>query len=107
MKDTDRRPSVCPECGRLRNAAKYPVCTNYACSVALPQKRYVWVSASQAKIILNPAELLQNPDFDREKDFIYRLGEEIEVKVTVEVKNKKPLYRENARGYHISFENRD
>jgi len=72
-------------------------------------KRYVWIRADgEAKIIdTDIVELWQGPYFDRDKDRIYELGPEVEVKVTVEVKNKKPVYRENASGYRTPFENRD
>ena len=72
-------------------------------------KRYVWIRADgEAKIIdTDIVELWQGPYFDRDKDRIYELGAEVEVKVTVEVKNKKPVYRENASGYRTPFENRD
>jgi hypothetical protein len=72
-------------------------------------ERYVWIRADgEAKIIdTDIVELWQGPYFDREKDRIYRLGEEVEIRVTVAVKNKKPVYRENASGYRTPFENRD
>jgi len=31
--DTDWRPSVCPQCGRLRHAARHPICKNPLCSM--------------------------------------------------------------------------
>jgi hypothetical protein len=60
-------------------------------------ERYVWIRANgEAKIIATDVvELWQSPSFDREKDRIYRLGEEIEVKITAEVKNKT-VYRERS-----------
>lgn len=125
MEDTDWRPSACPSCGRLRNAARYPVCENKECrdyglytGVGLDKvertmtpntsKRYVWIRADgEAKIIdTDIVELWQGPYFDREKDRIYELGAEVEIKVTVAVKNKT-VYRENASGYRTPFENRD
>jgi RPA family protein len=71
-------------------------------------KRYVWLRADgEAKIVdTDIVELWQGPYFDREKDRIYELGAEVEIKVTVEVKNKT-VYRENANAYRTPFENRD
>ena len=118
MEDTDWRPSSCPVCGHYRAAARNPVCTNLKCVTHPMEKttmikkepqRYVWIrDDGEAKIIdTDIVELWQGPYFDRDKDRIYELGAEVEVKVTVEVKNKKPVYRENASGYRTSFENRD
>lgn len=71
------------------------------------EQRYVWILADgEAKIITDPVAVYQGPYFDREKDRIYVLGNEVEVKITVEVKNK-PVYRESASGYRTPFENRD
>lgn len=167
MEDTDWRPSPCPLCGVMREAARNPVCPNYACGVTLPpkpkgdcdvvfdflsphngeywfkcktcgasdwcgrhdkfeqheplkdckgtrmitpkeNKRYVWIRADgEAKIVdTDIVELWQSPSFDREKDRIYELGAEVEIRVTVALKNKT-VYRENASGYRTPFENRD
>lgn len=122
MEDTDWRPSPCPECGAMREAARYPRCDNHRCSeygrggpdkvertmTPNTSKRYVWIRADgEAKIVdTDIVELWQGPYFDREKDRIYELGAEVEIKVTVAVKNKT-VYRENASGYRTSFENRD
>ena len=72
-------------------------------------ERYVWIRANGDATVIDTdiVELWQSPSFDREKDRIYRLGEEVEVKVSVQIKNKKPVYRENASGYRTPFENRD
>jgi hypothetical protein len=71
-------------------------------------QRYVWIRANgDATIVNDPVELWQDPCFSKTEDRIYRLGEEVEVKVSVEVKNKKPVLRENASGYRTPFENRD
>lgn len=53
-------------------------------------KRYVWIRADgEAKIIdTDIIELWQGPYFDREKDHIYELGNEVEIKISVNVKNK-------------------
>jgi hypothetical protein len=82
----------------MREAARHPVCPNYACGVTLPSKRYVWIRANgEANIIdTDIVELWNGPIFDREKDRIYELGAEVEIKVTVTVKNKNPTYRERS-----------
>ena len=66
-------------------------------------KRYVWIRAGiDAKIIdTDIVELWQGPYFDKEKDRIYELGAEVEIKVTVAAKNKT-VYRSAHRG---PFEN--
>ena len=112
MEDTDWRPSPCPGCGVMRDAARHPVCENTNCEfyhsnvksyhqaknerTMTPKepKRYVWIRADgEAKIIdTDIVELWQGPYFDKEKDRIYELGNEVEIKVTVAVKNKT-LYR--------------
>ena len=119
MEDTDWRPSPCPACGEMREAARTPVCRNPDCSEDVAkrnlrmfkpkeEKRYVWIRANfnDATIISDPVALWQDPSFDREKDRIHELGAEVEVMVTVNVKHK-PVYRENASGYRTPFENRD
>ena len=109
MEDTDWRPSACPDCGKMRNAERHPVCTNTECvSYARgehnrketrmfkpkEEKRYVWIRANfnDATIISDPVAVWQDPSFDRNKDRIYELGAEVEVMVTVNVKHK-PVYR--------------
>ena len=119
MEDTDWRPSPCPVCGEMREAARTPVCRNPDCGEDVAkrnlrmfkpkeEKRYVWIRANfnDATIISDPVALWQDPNFDREKDRIHELGAEVEVMVTVNVKHK-PVYRENASGYRTPFENRD
>lgn len=73
--------------------------------------RYVLIrDDGESKIIDTENDLLelwQGPYFNPEKDRIYRLGEEIEIRVTVEVKKKNTVYREKASGYRTPFENRD
>ena len=61
-------------------------------------KRYVWLRADgEAKIIdTDIVELWQGPYFDREKDRIYELGDEVEIKVSVSVKKKGTVYRERS-----------
>jgi len=107
MEDTDWRPSPCPHCGEMRGAAKNPVCQNHACQVKDYAKKsnesertmikkepefYVWIrSDGKVSIIDDPVEVYQSSDFDKAGDHIHRLGEEVEVRVTVEVKKKKPV----------------
>jgi hypothetical protein len=63
--------------------------------------RYVWVHYSNqtqnetytVHLIDDPVEAWNGSSFDRERDRIYRLGEELEVKVSVEVKNKNSMFR--------------
>jgi len=61
------------------------------------EKRYLWVRKDWSmSIIEDPTALLdptQYSNFDAENDTIYEIGAEVEVKVTVEVKNKNPVYR--------------
>ena len=114
------RPSSCPLCGEWREAQRAPVCENPKCDgnvnpeknmIKKEPKRYLWVRKDRTMLIIDdPAALLdatQYSNFDAEKDTIYEIGPEVEVKVSVEVKNKKPVYRENASGYRTPFENRD
>lgn len=117
MEDTDWRPSSCPVWSLSSSRKKSRVYQPQVCNSPMGERtmikqepeRYVWVRADgEAKIVdTDIVELWQGPYFDREKDRIYRLGEEVEIKVTVQVKNKKPVYRENALGYRVPFENRD
>ena len=108
MEDTDWRPSSCPVCGEMREAARTPVCRNPDCGEDVAkrnlrmfkpkeEKRYVWIRANfnDATIISDPVALWQDPNFDREKDRIHELGAEVEVMVTVNVKHK-PVYRSQA-----------
>jgi hypothetical protein len=104
MEDTDWRPSACPLCEKTREAARTPVCRNPKCDLYVGEarmttskenKRYVWIRADgEAKIIdTDIVELWQGPYFDREKDRIYELGAEVEIKVSVAVKNQT-VYRD-------------
>ena len=121
MRDTDWRPSPCPVCGYWREAAEHPVCTNPNCNKkertlkpagyskgeplsdaqTVEPMRYVWVHYSnQAQnetytvhLIDDPVEAWNGSSFDRERDRIYRLGEEVEVKISVEIKNKNSMFR--------------
>ena len=107
MKDTDWRPSPCPECGEMRKAARHPVCRNVDCVNDVVKRhlktitkqepeRYVLLrSNGYATIIEDPVMAWNDSTFNKLEDRIYRLGEEVEVKVSVSVKNKKPVYRGN------------
>lgn len=82
-------------CGRERD--EYEICPNKYCNkktqnmiMKTEAKRYVWIRADgEVKIIdTDIIELWQGPYFDREKDHIYELGNEVEIKISVNVKNK-------------------
>ena len=88
----------CP-CGR--ESYEYDTCPKEDCykrtrtmTMKTEPKRYVWIRADgEAKIVdTDIVELWQGPYFDREKDRIYELGAEVEIKITVNVKNKT-VYR--------------
>lgn len=113
MEDTDWRPSACPLCGEMREAQRTPVCKNPKCDYHVnvdrtmikpkESKRYLWVRKDWTmSIIENPVELLDPTKFegfDQENDRIYEIGPEVEVKVSVEVKNK-PVYRERSYDFN-------
>lgn len=136
MEDTDWRPSPCPHCGMTREAARHPVCTNPNClkkedkmdsddwhkahGLAEPgtkaygertvktEKQYLWVKAGRAPtFVTDLIELYKDCDFDPNEDTIYELGPEVKLNLTVKVTPTKPVYRENASGYRVPFENRD
>jgi hypothetical protein len=79
------------------NVKSYSQAENERTMTLKKPKRYVWVRANGDATIIDTdiVELWQSPDFDREKDHIYELGNEVEIKVTVSVKNK-PVYRERS-----------
>lgn len=53
------------------------------------QKQYVWIRESGTLTLIDdPVELWKDSRFNKETDRIHRLGEEVEIKVSVEVKNK-------------------
>lgn len=60
MEDTDWRPSACPNCGRLRHAARRPVCTNPACSMS----RITKDEGVTKMITAKEARELAGPTFD-------------------------------------------
>ena len=99
MIDNDWRPSACPHCGKLRAAARNPICTNTRCksfiksnqSMVKQKPRYVCIKASGEAIAVDDAiDFWNSPDFDSAADSIYRLGDEIEISVSI---NAKKTYR--------------
>jgi hypothetical protein len=124
MEDTDWRPSPCPECGELREAAKYPVCENKNCRdfgrggvdkiqkertvINKEPKQYLWVKTDRAPMFVTDlVALYKDRDFDPSEDKIYEIGPEVKLELNVKVTPAKPVYRENASGYRVPFENRD
>jgi len=124
MEDTDWRPSPCPECGELREAAKYPVCENKNCHdfgrggpdkiqkertmINKEPKQYLWVKTDRAPMFVTDlVALYKDRDFDPAEDKIYEIGPEVKLELNVKVTPAKPVYRENASGYRVPFENRD
>jgi hypothetical protein len=115
MEDTDWRPSRCPGCGKMRNAERYPVCTNTECDLyALTgpeskkartmktEKHYVWSKLGHALVMVDDLEwLFKNPEFDSKADKIYELGPEIKIEMVVKVIPTKPITRghEGANNY--------
>lgn len=110
MQDTDWRPSPCPECGEMREAAKYPVCGNRECryfayrgdSVQLQketrtmktERHYIWSKQGHALVMVNDLEwLYRNPEFDSKADKIYELGPEVKIEMTVKIIPAKPVTR--------------
>ena len=108
MEDTDWRPSPCPQCGKLREAAKTPVCENPLCGLAVSQqrtlkpqeqneKRYVvCLNGSAPYIVTGKEELIQATRAGGEGDTYYELGPEVKIETTVKVVNTKPVYREGS-----------
>jgi hypothetical protein len=106
MRDTDWRPSVCPDCGVMRAAAEYPVCKNEECKEygrggpdkvertmikSKEPKQYLWVKSGKAPtFVTDITELYRHHDFDTLNDKIYEVGQEVRLKVTIE---KDPVYR--------------
>jgi hypothetical protein len=106
MKDADWRPSHCPECGRLRAAAKYPVCTNTECrdygrggpdKVERPMKterQYLWVKAGRAPAFVTELiALYKDRDFDPVEDKIYEIGPEVKLELNIKVIPTTPVTR--------------
>jgi hypothetical protein len=122
MKDTDWRLSACPQCGELRAAAKSPVCENKNCHdfgrggpdkiqkeiTMKTEKQYLWVKTDRAPMFVTDlVALYKDRDFDPSEDKIYEIGPEVKLELNVKVTPAKPVYRENASGYRVPFENRD
>lgn len=77
------------------------------------QKQYVCIRSEHPPILLEGEDALIdsfNSNLRTDTDRYYELGAEVEIKVTVSVKNK-PVYRDGATtgasGYRVPFENRD
>jgi hypothetical protein len=117
MEDTDWRPSPCPQCGEMREAARNPVCRNVDCvndvakrhlRTMKTEKYYIWSKQGKSLVMLDDLQwLFKNPEFDSKDDKIYELGPEVKIEMTIKVTPAKPVYRENASGYRVPFENRD
>lgn len=115
VRDTDWRPSPCPNCGELRAAAKRPQCLNIACDEYAGNERsmnyvkqYLWVKLDRAPtFVTDLIALYKDRDFDAEQDQIFEIGPEVKLELSVKVTPTKPTTRENASGYRTSFANRD
>jgi hypothetical protein len=119
MEDTDWRPSACPVCGEMREAARHPVCRNVDCSEDVAKrhlktminkepKQYLWVKTDRAPMFVTDlVALYKDRDFDPSEDRIYEIGPEVKLELNIKVTPAKPVYRENASGYRVPFENRD
>ena len=108
MEDTDWRPSACPHCGEMRESARYPVCKNKQCRDfgrggpdRRPQEernmsspRYLWIRPncveSPMLIIDDPVPIFRGNQFDESVDKLYQIGNEVKMKVVVEL---VPSYR--------------
>lgn len=101
MEDTDWRPSPCPLCGEMREAARTPVCRNVACdcyvgtSRSMKSKhRYIWDKQGRPLALIDDIELLyKDPEFDPDEDKIYELGPEVKLEVSVKVILAQPVFR--------------
>jgi len=128
MEDTDWRPSACPECGRLRNAARYPVCENKQCrdfgrggpdrkpqeETNMSRPRYLWIRPNSVEspmlIIDDPVSIFRGNQFDESVDKLYQIGPEVKLKVVLEPQPSYRLSEEHlktvrASGYRTPFEN--
>jgi hypothetical protein len=111
MEDTDWRPSPCPLCGEMREAARNPVCRNVDCvndvakrhlRTIKTEKHYIWSKLGHALVMVDDLEwLYRNPEFDSKADKIYELGPEIKIEMVVKVIPAKPITRghEGANNY--------
>ena len=108
MEDTDWRPSPCPLCGEMREAAKHPKCDNKECVVGpfisrnklegtrtmKTERHYIWSKQGKALVMVDDLEwLYRNPEFDSKTDKIYQLGSEVKIEMTVKVIPAKPVTR--------------
>ena len=97
MKDTDWRPSPCPECGEMRKAARHPVCRNVDCvndvvkrhlKTMKTEKQYLWIRPNSVEtpmlIIDDPVSIFRSAQFDESVDKLYQIGNEVKMKVVVE-----------------------
>lgn len=108
MEDTDWRPSPCPQCGKLRGAAKTPVCENPLCGLAVSQTRTMKPQAQTEKryvvclnglnpyIVTGKEELIKANRAGGEGDVYYELGPEVKIETNVKVVTDKPVYRESS-----------
>jgi hypothetical protein len=110
MEDTDWRPSPCPLCGEMREAAKSPICRNVDCANALAKRnlkpaikqeetivnrpRYLWIRPNNVEspmvLIDDPVAIFRGNQFDESVDKLYQIGNEVKMKVVVE---PVPSYR--------------
>jgi len=104
MEDTDWRPSSCPVCGEMREAARHPVCRNVDCAVVLAKRnlkpaieqeetnmnrpRYLWIRPNSVEspmlLIDDPVAIFRGNQFDESVDKLYQIGNEVKMKVVVE-----------------------
>lgn len=115
MEDTDWRPSPCPVCGEMREAARNPVCRNPDCSEDVAKrnlgtmhtlKQYLWVKQDRAPVFVTDlVALYKDRDFDPAEDKIYEMGPEVKLELNVKVTTAKPVYR--GYGMNIITTNRN
>lgn len=74
-------------------------------------KRYLWIRPNSIEspmlIIDDPVALFRGSQFDEEHDQLFEIGPEVKLEVNIKVVPTKPVYRKNASGYRVPFENRD
>jgi hypothetical protein len=92
MEDTDWRPSPCPACSEMREAARNPVCRNVDCvndvakSRMFTAPRYLWIrDGKPPAVIHDPMEVYRQADFNPDIDKFYQIGSEVKFKVSMEV----------------------
>jgi hypothetical protein len=102
MRDTDWRPSPCPACGEMREAARNPVCRNVDCvndvakSRTFTAPRYLWLREGKLLAMIDdPMEVYRQADFNPDIDKFYQIGSEVKFKVSMEVvPGKREPYRD-------------